>query len=477
MARISLAVAGAVAASLLWGATVWGQEADGGKWSFEPAKDEFSPQALLDLRGLNEKVAGETGFVKRSADGMGFVTGGGKALRLWGVGDGAWTKLGAQPAELERHARWLAKRGINTVRVHCSLGPGKNQQISDVNRADLEGLWTTVAAMKKEGIYTIFSPYWAVASKITPAMGRLDSGGDSQGLLFFDKNLQTAYKAWMKVVLTEKNPHTGIALGQDPSLAVVELQNEDSLLFWTSQNIKGPAKTELRRQFGAFLKKKYGSLEKAQAAWENAVPAANEDAPDSIDKGEAGFYMMWQLTQPHTGGMAKRVADQVEFYTTTMYNFNKEMGDYIHRELGSKVLVNAGNWRTADNVQLLDAERYSYSANEVMAINRYYAPLHTGKNNGWAIDRGDRFQDLSCLLAPRDFPIGLKQVAGFPILITESSWVPPLGYQSEGPFLVAAYQSLTGVACYYWFATSEADWRMPGSANGFMPSEGKLDIR
>jgi hypothetical protein len=59
------------------------------------------------------------------------------------------------------------------------------------------------------------------------------------------------------------------------------------------------------------------------------------------------------------------------------------------------------------------------------------------------------------------------------MLVTESSWVPPLGYQSEGPFLVAAYQSLTGIDAYYWFATGEEDWRQPGSANGFMPSEGK----
>jgi hypothetical protein len=51
--------------------------------------------------------------------------------------------------------------------------------------------------------------------------------------------------------------------------------------------------------------------------------------------------------------------------------------------------------------------------------------------------------------------------------------VPPQGYQSEGPFLVAAYQSLNGVDAFYWFATGEEGWRQPGSANGFLPSEGK----
>ena len=72
-----------------------------------------------------------------------------------------------------------------------------------------------------------------------------------------------------------------------------------------------------------------------------------------------------------------------------------------------------------------------------------------------------------------EMPVTLKQVDGYPMIISESSWVPPLGYQSEGPFLVAAYQSLTGIDGFYWFAAGEEDWRQPGSANGFMPSEGK----
>ena len=163
----------------------------------------------------------------------------------------------------------------------------------------------------------------------------------------------------------------------------------------------------------------------------------------------------------------------MQFFTETMHAFNKMIGDYLKKELGCKQLVNAGNWRTADNVTMLDAERWSYTANEVMAVNRYYGGAHEGQNNGWAIVNGDRFTDDCAMLHPREMPLTLKQVDGFPMMITESSWVPPQGYQSEGPFLVAAYQSLTGIDAYYWFATGEEDWRQPGSANGFLPSEGK----
>lgn len=442
-----------------------------GRWAFNPEKDEFSSDALLDLRGLNEKVAGESGFVTRSKDGSELLLGNGQPARFWAVNSGV---SGNPKLDLERHARFLAKRGINMVRLHCDISPGGNNLMA-INEADRENLWRAVAAYKKSGIYVVYSPFWAGHAKINPAMGFLNDGGNQNwGLLFFDKKLQAGYKHWLKEILTVKNPHTGVPLAQDPALAIFQIQNEDSLFFYTAQNIKGEAKQELRRQFGAFLTRKYGALDKAKEAWNGAVIPADQDAPDDFAKGEAALCIVWELTQRRNGpDYQKRVSDQMQFLAETMRNFNQEIGAYLKNELGAKQLVNAGNWRTADNVTMLDAERWSYGANEVMAVNRYYGGDHNGQHNGWAIVNGDTFTDESALLNPRALPVTLKQPEGFPIMITESSWVPPQGYQSEGPFLISAYQSLTGVDGYFWFATGEVDWRHPGSANGFLPSEGK----
>lgn len=442
--------------------------AEAAAWAFEPARDGFSPEALLDLRDLNEEFAGEHGFVGRSTDGNDFALSDGTPVRFWAVNDAAFDK------DLRRQARFLAKRGINMVRFHCNITPTSGQ-LMDIDKADRDHLWRGVAAMKQQGIYVTYSPYWAGPARVKPDMGILDSAGAGNwGLLFFDAKLQAAYRHWLKLVLTETNTYTGIPLARDPALAIIEIQNEDSLLFWTSQAIKGSAKKELRRQFGAFLHEKYGSLAQAAAAWKGAAPGADQDAPDDFARGEAALYLVWQLTQhPGNEGSRRRYADQMEFLTQTMYRFNRMVGEYLKKDLGCRQLVNAGNWRTADDLTMLDAERWSYTANEVMAVNRYCTGAHEGKNNGWAIVEGDRFTDESALLRPRELPLTLKQVAGFPMLVTESSWVPPLGYQSEGPFFVAAYQSLTGIDAYYWFATGEEDWRQPGSANGFMPSEAK----
>jgi hypothetical protein len=445
-------------------------------WDFQPPKDEFKADALMDLRFLNEQTAGESGFIKRSPDGNDFVLGNGKPIRFWALMDGAASKHPRFPApDLAVHARFLAKRGINLVRVFGDISSDKTLDGIDTELRDQ--LWRTVAAMKKEGIYVLFTPIWIGNARTNPGLGFLDTGGAGKwGSLCYDHQLQDAYKAWMKQVLTEKNPYTGIPLCDDPGLAIIQIQNEDSLLWWSAQSIKGAGKAELRRQFYAFLEKKYGSFDKAQAAWQGAAPPGNQDAPDDATAHEAALYIVWELTQ-HRGGPGEdqRTADQMEFIASTMHGFYTMIGDYFHNDLHCKQLVNASNWRTADNVTMLDAERWSYSGNEVMAVNRYYTGIHNGANCGWAICNGDQLTDESVLTKPRSLPVTLKQVEGYPMIITESSWVPPLSYQSEGPALIAAYQSLNGVDAYFWFATGEETWNdwSVDSANGYMPSQGK----
>ncbi len=426
-----------------------------GTWAFQPQRDPFDPKALFDLRSLNETVAGSTGFVRLSPDGEGFMLGDGTPVRFWAVTTNVQRERSAE--DLAHHARFLAKRGVNMVRYHGHLEPkDKNAKAADVDQKGIEDAWKLVAAMRKEGIYTTLSPYWSANLKHVPAHWGIDGWPENaspMGLLFFDETMQAAYKSWLKALLTPPNPHTGVPLAQDPALAIFQLQNEDSLLFWTEQNIKGKARERLGRKFGAWLNKKYGTLDAAKKAW------SSESMPeDDFASGLVGLHIVWQMTQQRSGGMQARLADQLHFYADTMADFNREMARYLREDLGCRQLINAGNWKTADTLRLDDVERWSYTANEVLAVNRYYSPVHIGPDQGWRINPGDTFQDDSVLKRPRDLPVSLRQVMGHPIMVTESHWVPPLSYQSEAPFLVAAYSSLSGVDTFYWFATGEAEW-------------------
>src|SRR5262249_37788315 len=123
--------------------------ADPGMFAWEPDADTFAPDALLDLRGLNERVAGEHGPVRR--DGDRFVLGDGTPVRFWAVDTDPETG-GLSPDQLRYYARHLAKAGVNMVRIHGPIAddaPGY-----PVNPRRLEDVFALEAALKAEGIYS-----------------------------------------------------------------------------------------------------------------------------------------------------------------------------------------------------------------------------------------------------------------------------------------------------------------------------------
>ena len=418
-------------------------------WPFNPAKDNYSPDALLDLRSLNEKVAGEHGLIRLSADGNGFIRGDGMPIRFWGA-----NAAGQHTADAcERQMRFLAKRGVNMVRLHMDVTNSKEgAKITDVNEKEIDTIFHYVAAAKKNGIYLTISPYWAHV-RAPRSWGIEDyAGAELWGVMFFNDQLQDAYKAWVTQLYTRVNPYTGAALKDEPAVAIIQVMNEDSLLFWTFQGIKPAQKRVLGKKFAAWLTKRYGSLDQASAAW--GGEKVKEDDPGA---GVVGLYQTYNMTQDAKGNLAKRLRDQTEFLGWIQHHFYADMTAY-YRSLGCAQLVNAMNWRSADAVRLDDLERWTYTATDVEAVNNYFNGLHVGANNGYRIDPGHYLTNNSALRHPEQLLANLKQVAGRPMLITEAAWTHPNLYQTEGPFLMAAYQSLTGVDCTYWFAMGETDW-------------------
>jgi hypothetical protein len=185
------------------------------------------------------------------------------------------------------------------------------------------------------------------------------------------------------------------------------------------------------------------------AAWGGERLKADDPA-----LGILAFHPTWKMLQDT---QSKRVADQTQFLGEYTRQFYADMEAH-YRALGCKQLVNAMNWRSADPVKLDDLERWTYTANEVLAVNSYFGGLHVGPNNGYRIDPGHFMTDHSSLKNPLELTSNLKQVVGHPMLITEAAWTHPNLYQSEGPFLMCAYQSLSGVDVTYWFAMGERQW-------------------
>ncbi len=419
-------------------------------WEFPSEDDDFSKPDALNLRNLlNEPQAGAHGFIKLSADGTSFVRGDGEPIRFWAVVSDGYR---LSPKDMERHAAWLAKRGVNMVRIHCNISAhGEGDTLDDVNYKEIDAVLRWIAVCKKHGIYTTLSPFWAYAN--APASWGLEGyeGVQPWGLLFFNPKLREAYKKWVRVLYTTPNPYAGgVPLRDEPALAIAQVKNEDSLLFWTFSAIKPPQMRILGKQFYDWASAKYGSGEKILPAWDNAKADG-----DDLESGVLGFRNLWEMTTQAprpSGGSEKRLADQTQFLTETMRAFYADLENFYKKEIGIRSLTNAMNWRSADPLNLDDAERYSYTAMDVLAVNFYTSGIHVGENNGYRIDPGHKFTNGTVLRGTAPLPSLLKQAAGHPMIITETAWVHPNLYQSEGPFLMTAYQSLNGVDATYWFA-------------------------
>ncbi len=208
---------------------------DANSWAFSPPQDTFAGDAQLDLRSLNEDVAGEKGFVRLSPDGSGFVLGDGTPVRFWAV------NASLEPEQLDAQCRLLAKLGVNMARVSFSIcDTHEGAAITDVDERAIDDAQRFVAAAKRCGIYTFLAPYRGGGS--APKSWGLEGAASKWGLLLFNPKLQDAYKGWMRELLTRPNPYDGgMPLGREPALAVVQLQDGDGLFWWTVQGLPARA--------------------------------------------------------------------------------------------------------------------------------------------------------------------------------------------------------------------------------------------
>jgi hypothetical protein len=427
--------------------------ADPGYFPFEPSLDPFDPEALLDLRYLNEKFAGEHGFIRR--DGLDFTLGSGEPVRFWGVNVSS-NNTGQSRESVDYLARKLAKLGVNIVRYHGPIYDGTGDP-ANVNPKVLDNLFYLVAALKREGIYTELSFYFPLWFNIRPRYGipGYDTIENKRpfALLYFDQRMQQIYKSWAKQLLNTVNPYTGIILAQDPAIAVIEIINEDSYFFWTfsKRNIPDVHWRKLEMVYGKWLISRYGSLEKAFAVWGSAK---HDD--DDATVGRAGLYEAWHMTTAglKAGGpdKTKRIGDQVRFLTEHQREFYASIIKYFKKDLGASSLVSPSNWHVTDGPMLDALERYTYAAGDVIDRHGYFSGRHEGDGSNYSVRVGHTFKNLAAVTVPERLPLQFFQTDGYPHIISEIGWPNPNRYRADATFLSSAYGSLQGVDGFFFFA-------------------------
>ncbi len=427
-------------------------------FEFQPPTDPFG-ESPIDLRHLNEKTAGEKGWV--TASGSDFVLGSGKKVRFWAVnGAGADAE---SPEDLRRAARRLAKYGVNMVRLHGAVFDEKG----NYNPKAADHIRLTVAAMKQEGIYShlsIYFPLWLNPAPGTPWLQGYDGGKHPFAALYFNPDFQQHYRDWWKQLLTTPDPATGRSLLEEPAVFGAELINEDSFFFWTFgyENVPAPQMRLLEAQFGAWAGSKYGSLDAAVSRWKSPP---NEH--DKITDGLLGFPPLWKIFNEK----GLREQDTAAFLFETQQKFYSESIQYL-RKLGFKGLVTPSNWTTASPEFLGPLEKLSYTVGDFVDRHGYFGAKVSGQNSEWSIRDGHIYRDRSAYRfeaeeegKPKVFthPAMDPSYNNLPSMISETTWNRPNRYRSEAPLYLAVYGALQGSDGIVHFAFDGADWSVkPG---------------
>ena len=423
--------------------------------------DTLLDPSPIDLRYLNEKQAGENGFIQ--VHGENFVQRG-KPIRFLGVG--ASREVSRMPREMiDTLAKFLARKGVNLVRYHSPFFHREGPQAGQVIDEDLDNLYYLIAALKKEGIYTHLSIYFPVWFK-PGASGRFAGLTDQTpfAINFFNRDFQEMERDWWRELLTRRNPYTGRALKDDPAVMGVEILNEDSFFFWTFdyKNIPTEQMAILEGMFADWLARKYGSLAKAFIAW-NA-----KHERDDLAACRAGFLPLWDLSREP---ITPRKRDTARFLAETQKKYFDGQYRFLRDEIGFKGVICGSNWRTASTRMFGALDKWTQVGCDFFDHHGYYGAWSKHEADGtisyaskslsaWDSGPGEARRELQ-------LPFLCATIAGKPGMVSEYAWIGHNDYRAELPLIVSALASQAGLDAMVlfalssrpaWLATTKQSW-------------------
>lgn len=395
-------------------------------------------------------------------DGGHLVNADGTRARFWGVN---LVGNAALPTDPSAEASSLARFGFDLVRLHhiddetTLLDPDRGTPGHGLLRADaLDRFDRFFAELGKAGI-AVFGETWTKrafrADEGVPSPENVPVGNKYAGMYW--PEWREAQEAWFKALYDRVNPYTGKAYRDDPTLAVIELANENSLLAaWHAgalEKLPPAHRRRLDELWNAWLRTKYGDDDALALAW--------------VGPGRAGLQLGEALQldsvarEPSQRSRtelypARRAADLVSFYGELEANYFRELSAFV-RGLGFRqplVCTSSFGVPAADALlgacDVVDLHLYWDSAAESTVFTDTSILQHPGR---W-MEKVSWCQD------------------GLPCTVSELDHTWPNRHEQEAPLFWAALGARQDWDAVVWFAWSHDAWKP--DADG---PDGSLDVQ
>ena len=452
--KLRSALLAAGASALAFGAL--GAVEDGGWFAFEPAHDDFQPN-VLDCSRWVEAPTGKHGFL--AVKGEQFVFQDGAPARFWGAQVNSVAK-----EQVDYMVQRMRRQGINITRLHGleSLNDRNGKTSGDYSASAWDRMDYLIAKLGENGIYIILDTDYPLNYRFKPGdnIPGMPEGGPAPYAEFFEEKVASVLRQRMVEVLTHFNPYTKKRYCDDPTVALVEILNEDSL-FWGE--VPQRYHDQITGMFKAWLRNRRGEEAALSASW--------------LPNRELLFQQQAEAT-PEKRALAQ---DQLRFMEGLEEEYWTGSREAM-RKAGVKVPIAGTNWQghgsPTTRVHMLGQSKVDY-------IDRHcYWDHPQGEGNlRWQIATA-QFHNLPMIkdVKPdQDHLVYLgvenlvtekawEQVLGMPMTISEWNTCLPNEYSLEGTGLMAAYGSLQGWDGSLEFGYFSPDWRAalgPGSFDMF----------
>ena len=187
----------------------------------------------------------------------------------------------------ERLAETLARFGIGVVRLHHMDSRdiwGKNiaKGTTEIDPDQLEKLDYLIYQLHKQGIYVNINLHVSRAFREIDGFENTSKlPSQNKGVDNFDRRMIEFQKKYAKDLLTHVNQYTGKAYVDDPGVAVIEINNENSVVASWSwgelDELPEPYAGEFKSMWNAWLQKKYETTAALRQAWNcRSVPFGAE---------------------------------------------------------------------------------------------------------------------------------------------------------------------------------------------------------